>query len=342
MRDDLSAAFGQQARACDGLGSPFTARLMRALPDALHHAPALLARMEGFQGDVGPGGASLPLRLAGGLHYLHLAGLDVDLAPGWPPADGVPGPLLPGVLARQDGWLAGWIGNAPQTNEVGRSAVLIAAAGEVQALTGLPLYLSELGASAGLNLNFARYGLEAAGVRAGAEAAALVLAPDWHGVAPRAGAVEVVGARGADLNPLSPQEDALRLLAYVWPDQEMRLARLRAALAVAADHPPLVDRADAADWLESRLDEGWQGCCHLVYHTIAFQYFPPEVQARIGRRMAAAGAAATDAAPLAWLAMEADEVKGSAAVTLRLWPGDRRFALGRAGFHGQAVDWAGA
>lgn len=342
MRDDLSAAFAEQARACDGLGSPFTARLMRDLPGVLHHAPALLARMEGFRGDVGPGGLSVPLRVAGGLHHLHLARLDAALTPGWPPVDGDPGPLLPGVLARQDDWLTEWIGNAPQTNEVGRSAVLIAAAAEVQALTGLPLHLSELGASAGLNLNFARYRLEVSGVRAGAKDAALVLAPDWRGAAPRAGAIEVVSARGADLNPLSPRDDALRLLAYVWPDQGARLARLRAALAVAADHPPVVDRADAADWLATRLADGWQGSCHLVYHTIAFQYFPPGVQARIDRMMAAAGKQATDRAPLAWLAMEADEAKGSAAVTLRLWPGDRHFTLGRAGFHGQFVDWAGA
>ncbi|MFD1380742.1 DUF2332 family protein [Fodinicurvata halophila] len=43
--------------------------------------------------------------------------------------------------------------------------------------------------------------------------------------------------------------------------------------------------------------------------------------------------------PLAWLAMEDDGQPGGAAVTLRLWPGDHHIALGRAGFHGQWVEW---
>lgn len=346
MRKDLIEAFHHQAIACRDLGSPFMARLMLAVPQVFPEGGALAARLDGWQGDLGPSGASLPLRLAGGLHHLVLTGQDAALASVWPPQDGAGLEAVVGeALRRQDGFLTEWVTHAPQTNEVGRSAVLLAAAAEVARWSGLPLVLSELGASAGLNLNFPVYALEILSETIGAAAPALTLRPDWSGRVPPAGPVAVAGARGVDLNPLSPGRDGLRLMSYVWPDQAARLARLEAALQAAATRPPQVDAGDAAGWLEARLSASRPGVCHMVYHTIAFQYFPPETKARITAAMEAAGAQATAEAPLVWVAMEADEVKGSAGVTLRLWPGDRRgdwrVTLGRAGFHGQWVDWAG-
>ncbi len=134
MRDNLSRAFAAQAQACRDLGSPFTAALMTALAA---HWPGpgtrLGARAAGFGGDLGPAGVSLPLRVAGGLHHLHLAGNEPALARVWPP-DGDAGLLagvLPRVLQRHDRWLAEWIDHAPQTNEVGRSAVLLAFGAEL-------------------------------------------------------------------------------------------------------------------------------------------------------------------------------------------------------------------
>ncbi len=342
MRKDLIEAFHHQAAACRDLGSPFMARLMQAVPQVWPEGTALAARLDGWQGDVGPSGASLPLRLAGGLHHLVLTGQEAALAAVWPP-DEAPGleAAVGAVLRRQDGFLTAWVSHAPQTNEVGRSAVLLAAAAEVARWSGLPLWLSELGASAGLNLNFPTYALEIGAQTIGSASPALRLRPDWSGRVPPAGPVTVTGARGVDLNPLSPDRDGLRLMSYVWPDQAARLARLRAALTAAATHPPQVDAGDAAGWLEARLATLWPGRCHMVYHTIAFQYFPAATKDRITAAMQAAGARATAEAPLAWGTMEADAVKGSAGVTLRLWPGDRRVTLGRAGFHGQWVDWAG-
>ncbi len=342
MTQALRKAFEDQARACEALGSPFTAGLMRLLPGLLFPALDVADRMRGWAGDLGPGGASLPLRLAGGLHHLVLTGADPALAECYPPG------LAPGLeaavaraLRRHDGFLTGWIDNTPQTNEVGRSAVLIAGATEVAARFGLPLKLSELGASAGLNLLFDRYALVLPGLRLGPEEAQVVLTPEWRGALPPSAGLAVTERRGVDLNPLSAAQDGLRLLSYVWPDQAERLARLRAALRVAAAAPPPLDRADAAGWLEARLRAPGQGACHLVFHTIAFQYFPAGAQDRIRRAIAAAGARATQDAPLAWLAMEQDDTPGSAGVTLHLWPGERRVTLGRAGFHGQWVEWRG-
>jgi hypothetical protein len=114
---------------------------------------------------------------------------------------------------------------------------------------------------------------------------------------------------------------------------------METALTIAAKAGPLVDQGDAAEWLEARLAQGWEGACHLVYHTVAKQSFPAATQSRIARAMEVAGARATASAPLAWVGMEVDAKADGAGVTLRLWPGDLRLSLGRAGFHGQWVDW---
>ncbi|MBC7504539.1 MAG: DUF2332 family protein, partial [Sandarakinorhabdus sp.] len=46
------------------------------------------------------------------------------------------------------------------------------------------------------------------------------------------------------------------------------------------------------------------GSTAVVFHSIAFQYFPPRSQARIAAHMAAIGGAAGAAAPRAWLRFE--------------------------------------
>lgn len=340
MDQRFREALNEQARACADLGSGFTARLMVALAEVWPADTALAAKVAGWRGDLGPRAASLPLRLAGGLHALVLAGKAPELALVYPPREGeVRGPLA-AALRAHDAALCDWIDSAPQTNEVGRSAVLLAGAAEVVAWSGgMPLQVSELGASAGLNLWFDRYALCWPGGRIGAVGSTVCLRPDWQGVAPPQVPVRVVDRRGVDLNPLDPGADGTRLMAFVWPDQAVRLARLRAALSLAEGG--VVDRGDAADWLAGRLGAPVPGRVHLVCNTVAHQYFPAATQGRIEGMMQAAGAAASPGAPLAWLGMEADGNADGAGVTLRLWPGDRQVALGRAGFHGQWVRWAG-
>ena len=340
MDQRLSAALHGQAQACADLGSGFAAGLMRVLAEVWPADTALARLVAEWPGDIGPRAASLPLRIAGGLHALVLAGAAPDLARVYPPQVGeLRGPVA-AALRAHDAALCDWIASPPQTNEVGRSAVLLAGAAEVVAWSGgLPLQVSELGASAGLNLWFDRYALAGPFGTIGAAGSTVTLRPDWQGAAPPLVPVRVVDRRGVDLNPLDPSADGARLMAFVWPDQADRLARLRAALALARGG--VVDRGDAADWLAARLQVPVPGRVHLVCHTVAHQYFPAATQDRIEAMMQAAGAAATPDAPLAWLGMEADGTPDGASVTLRLWPGDRHIALGRAGSHGQWVRWAG-
>lgn len=100
------------------------------------------------------------------------------------------------------------------------------------------------------------------------------------------------------------------------------------------------DQADAIDWLAGQMAH-ITGQTHLIYHTIAWQYFPADVQARGAALIAAAGAEATADSPLAWFGMEPDGQSTGAAMTLRIWPGDITIDLGRADFHGRWVQWKG-
>ena len=343
----LIEAFEHQSISCDKLGSPFMARLLAALAARWRPDTALGRRVAAFTGDIGPAGASVPLRLCGGLHALVLRGLAPDLATVYPPAAAKNTDLTEAVLHAlrdHESFLLDWIESPPQTNDVRRAAALMAGAAVVRAHFDLPVVLSELGASGGLNMMWDHYALDLPGVRLGAKRPVLTLAPDWDGPLPPP-ALPVIAARaGADLNPLDPAnpEDLIRLMAYLWPDQPHRLALTRAAAGAMSAR---IDRADGIDWLEARLAEAPDGHVHLIQHTVAWQYFPTDAQARGQAMLEAAGQRATPTRPLAWLAMETDgDTKGAlgAALTLRLWPGDQRFFLGRADFHGRWIKWQGA
>ncbi len=337
----LAEAFRRQSAACESLGSPFMARLMSLSADRLAADGAVGARLHAWAGDVGPTGASLPLRLAGALHALVLDG-DAGLRAVYPPNDVDDETLWAAVeraLDRHGARLTRWLDSPPQTNEVRRSAALIAGAHWLAAHYGLPVRLSELGASAGLNLMFDHFALQAGEVRLGPEDASVVLSPQWDGAAPPRGDLRVVERRGVDLNPVDPfsDEGRLRLRAYLWADQVDRRALTDAAIAIAAAE---VDQDDAIDWLAGRLAPV-RGQLHLVFHTVAWQYFPVETQERGERLLAEAGTRTPSDAPLARLGMEADGQAPGAAIWLDLWPEGRRVQLGRIDFHGRWVDWRG-
>lgn len=341
---NLSEAFRQQATSCAALGSPFMEQLLNMLAEHWPDSTPLAQKFAGFEGDIGPAGHSLPLRIAGGLHALVLTGRDEGLAAAYPPNASNDVALRHAVLAAiqtHSGFLLDWTSSPPQTNEVRRSAVLIAGARVAVQHFDLPLHLSELGASGGLNLMWDHYALELEGQRFGADMPVLTLTPQWTGPKPPQRAPQIASRAGVDLNPLDPRsgDDLLRLTAYLWADQPTRLALTRAAASVMTAK---IDKGDAVDWLAHRLVSAPQGQMHLIQHSVAWQYFPASVQARGTALIEAAGAKATPHRPLAWLSMESDgDTTGGkgAAITLRLWPGDVTLALGRADFHGRWVDW---
>lgn len=346
MQDSLNAAFSAQANTCRTMDSPFMGRLLDVLASDWPQNSALGRKCATFSGDIGPAGHSLPLRIAGGLHALVLSGQAPELAQVYPPetaSDTALRSAIVAALTAHEPFLVEWINSPPQTNEVRRSAALIAGAHVAHAHFDLPIALSELGASGGLNLTWDHYALDIAGTQIGADTPVLTLRPEWKGTLPPRKAPTIATRAGVDLNPLDPRDpqDLLRLTAYLWADQPQRLALTKAAATLARG---TVETADAIDWLAPRLSAAPDGHLHLIQHTVAWQYFPQEAQTRGRALIEAAGAKATARRPLAWLSMETDgDTTGQvgAALTLRLWPGDLTLHLGRADFHGRWIDWHG-
>jgi hypothetical protein len=333
------STLGPQGAACAGLGSPFMARLMALMAARDWPDTALTRRLFDWPGDTGGTGAAVALRLAGGLHRLVLSGAAPDLARVYPPHDAPDDALWAAVhaaLTEHEAALDAALDLPPQTNEVRRSAALSAAGHWLARRIGLPMSLSEIGASAGLNLNWDRFGLDIGGQSFGPPDAVLRLDPDWRGALPPATPPRVVDRRGVDLNPLDASDpaDRLRLLSFLWPDQTHRLDRTRAALTLP---PARVDRGDMLPWLQGRLAKPQPGRLHLVFHTIVFSYLPDATRAAAEDALASAGAAATPEAPLARFAMEAGGPH--AILTLQLWPDGGTMAMGLAGYHGEWLDW---
>jgi len=325
------------------MGAPFNGQLMDALATVLATDTATGRAILGWAGD--PYADALMMRLGGGLNALVRAGQLPRLAACYPPNPAPDDAILAAELTRAlaDDRLLDWLASAPQTNEVARSGVLMAGMLAVAQATGLPLALFELGASAGLNLNLDRFGYDLGGLRCGDLASPLQLAPAWKGPPPPDVPVNVVARRGVDLNPLDASDAATqaRLLAFVWPEQLARIERLQAALDIAARFPPPLEKADAANWVEANIRPA-PGVTTLVYHSIAQQYFPSAVQARIAAHLEKVGTAASAAAPLAWLRYEVDTPEEAVApsLRLRLWPGGDHL-LASAHPHGASVRWTG-
>jgi hypothetical protein len=243
----------------------------------------------------------------------------------------------------EDGFLSAYLDHPPQTNEVARSSVLLGGCLSIAETTKLPLELIEIGSSAGLNLTFDRYRYDLGVGAWGRDDAPVRIASRWRGLpAPLSTPLMVSGRSGCDVTPLDPGSpaDRARLLSYIWPDQFERLARAEAALAAASRSEVRVDKADAGDWLASRLNEADpSGRTRVVFHTIVWQYLPAATKERIKPIIHDAGGRAATVGPLAWLCMEPDAVDGSAAVRVTIWPGGKTTRLGRADYHGRWSAW---
>lgn len=348
MRAAAVAQLERQVRWCRELGSPLYAGLLeRAVADARDGGVVseLLAPWAGArEGDVPA------LRLLGAVHRIVLEGGARDLEAFYPsvegdPTRGDPWPAFRAVLSSDGERIAELMRRPVQTNEVGRSAALLGGFLVVARETGLPLRLLELGASAGLNLRWDHYRYDRAGGGWGDEASPVRVEEPFAGAGrpPLDVAVRVLERRGCDARPVDPtgEEGRLTLLAYVWPDMTARFERLSSALEVARLVGARVDEADLLAWLAATPLTG-PGAATVVFHSIVMQYLPRESRARVSELLDEAGAAATAAAPLAWLRLEPGSKTAQAEVRLRTWPGGEERLLATARFHGPPVRWLAA
>ncbi len=341
----IRESFRRQARACTDLGSPFTARLCTLAAERLTDETPVGAKILGWPGNPDGTGDALALRFAGTLHALVRSGQDPALAATYPPHavdDDTLWTAIEAALRRDKTFILDRLTSAPQTNEVRRSSALLPGFLTIAALTGKPLVLWEVGASAGLNLQWDRYSYSLGDFSWG-NASPVDLAPRWEGPPPPKAAIEITERAGCDLNPLDPasQDDRLRLFSYIWADQQDRLDRTAAALAMATESGLKVEKSDAIDWLRKRLATPRPGLTQVIYHTIAWQYLPSALKAEGEALIAEAGSRAALDAPLARLQLEADGKPEGAAILLTLWPTGETREIGRADFHGRWVKWVG-
>jgi len=345
----IVATFEAQIGWCHEFKSPFTAHTLELVRDNLTNGGALFGLVVPWPGH--PLADALPIRVVGALHMLVRTGRAPGLSPYYPPHgraawDGAAvAREIETAVAANAAYVRDAISGPPQTNEIGRSAVLMPAYCEIARRTGLPLRILEIGASAGLNLMWDRYAYRYGERFVGRADAPLTIAAEWRGPWPEiAEFPRVVERRGCDRSPidLNAPEAAERLLSYVWPDHAERLSRLEAAIALAQKEKPPLEKADAGEWLERHLAKPFEGAATVVVHSIAWQYFSTEPATRARAAMSECGGRASGAAPLAWLSYEQHAGGAAAEVRLTLWPGGARQTLARAQSHGAWIEWLGA
>lgn len=338
----LADLFRRQAGSVIQRDSPlYSALLLRVADDVLGGGPTLELLCHRASERAGQ---ALPLRLLASAHWLALAGSAPTLASHLPSTGGDGSEegawrAVTELIGTRASELDELLERPLQTNEPGRSQALISGLAAVAAATARPLRTLELGASAGLNLCWPDYRFDSdAGVLGDPHSQLRLTCAPWPRPLPK---IQVAETRGCDAHPLDPEdpEDQLTLRSAVWADQPERLARLDAALAIAAQHPPLVERADALEWLEQI--EPSPGTATVVFHSVVEQYLSHEQRGKLNTSMRQLINSATANAPVGWLSLERPQDQGAygrAELRLALSPDPERHLLGHTSFHGSPVE----
>ena len=335
-----------QAQHMERAGAGNNARIIRALLAVLETETATGRRMANWQGLTLED--AMPLRVAGGFHYLLLTGEEDrlgDIYRGFITDQKQIDALVVEIAQRHDHTLLPWLDSPPQTNEAGRSASVMAGLLWLSGKLGPKFELTEIGASAGVNTMMARFFYDLGGTTAGPSLSSIKIIPEWRGGPPPRNPVEIVGIMGCDIAPidLSDEKQALKLKSYIWPEATDRMARMDAAIAMAERAPPDLVKVDAGDFVEERLATPQEeGVTRTLFHTMMWQYLPQATRDRIAAAMEAAGAEATAEKPLAWVRVETNRETFKHELTVRYWPaGENWTLLAEAHPHGAWVEWKG-
>jgi hypothetical protein len=187
---------------------------------------------------------------------------------------------------------------ATQTNEPNRCATFLPQLSRIEG----PVALLEVGTAAGLCLYPDRYGYvyEApAGLRRiepddGPSPVRLECRVDDDASVP-ARMPQVEWRRGIDLSPIDVRDaqaiDWLATLIWPGPDHDARVARLRAAAAVAASDPPEIIRGDLLETVTDAAAEAPEDATLVVFHSAVLLYLDPAARARFADIMAGLGRA---------------------------------------------------
>jgi hypothetical protein len=233
------------------------------------------------------------------------------------------------------------LARSTQTNEPARCATLLPAFGRLPQ----PLALLEVGASAGLCLLPDWYAYDYGSARLAPRSAEVFLTPVFPCSASAATPIparmpEVVWRVGLDLNPidLHDPEEVAWLETLVWPGQETRAARLRAAIEVTGAFPSPVVKGDLLTDLEALAASAPRDATLVIFHTAVLAYLAPEDRARFVRSVTHLDAV--------WISNESPRVLPEIAAKLQVKPPEDRFLLAvdgepvaLTGPHGQSIEW---
>lgn len=215
-----------------------------------------------------PTASRMPITVFGAVHALLLADPSEPLARWYPNLTAAPrtedgGEALVEFCQRRRQELVELVRTrTPQTNEIGRSAVLVLGLAQIATDVG-PLAQLDVGASAGLNLLSDRYRYHYGDRSLGTGPIELdcQLSGDLASTVVPTRLPRIEQRLGLDRHPVDVTDpEQLRWLeAFVWPDQPERFVRLRAALDEAAALRPELVAGDAVLDLAAtvaRLDAG--------------------------------------------------------------------------------------
>lgn len=290
--DELAAFYRFLAEAeFDGYCDLY-ARVARAMADDRE----LLGRIV----TMAPATKVLPVLLNAAVHFLVLGDPGSSLAATYRGDDGAeedPWPAYRELVTDRFDELAELCATRTiQTNEVGRSSVLLPTFTAVHRRFERPLSLIELGPSAGLNLFFDRFGYRYGdGIRLGDPTSPVQLACAVEGsmAPPRDAEPPPVRARlGVDLAPIDVTDPvACRWLeACLWPRLTERASRLRGALELARTDPPDLRTGAAIEALAGLVEATDPDAVVCVYATWVLAYFSHDERAELGRLLARIGA----------------------------------------------------
>jgi hypothetical protein len=345
----VASHFRDQAYWCGEFGSRFTCLLLLKAADDLE-AGGMVSRLVG-DWPTSPRVDALSLRLAGALHAAALTGSDAALAAAYPAADANWSmeriwPLALGFMEREEGWVRAFLSSPPQTNETGRATGLASAFMWLAGRAPQPFYMLELGASAGLNMNWDRFGY--AYEPWGRTDLEPVILTRVSGDLPAWRDIEIASRAACDQNPIDVRDEAerQRLRAYIWADQPERLHRLERAMSVAVQTGAQVAKADAAEWIATQLHGGLKPGLTVVYHSLFLQYPPRDTRRLIVETIERVGEAAMAERQLAWVRLEperdtAGAVPARYVVSVAHWNGQGREerTLAEADPHGRFLTW---
>ena len=335
-----------QGRFCAASGSTMYDELFELVADNVEAGGVFATILSGHEDD--PARQAVPLRLLGGLHRLALDGRAPALRRWYPSTGGTwdaetAWPEIVLTARDQMDQLRAALDQPPQTNEVGRSAVLIGGLLCIGRQFDLPVRLFEIGTSAGLNLRADQYRYRYPGGQWGPAVSPVTIDDAWHGGLPPEGAVRIVERHGYDIAPIdvTTSDGEMTVLSYVWPDQSARLERLRGAIAVARDVPARLQRQTAADAVAGMTLA--DGALTVLWHSITWQYLSADERAAIRDGVDALAGQADARSPLAHLTLEpARDGPGAPIkflVRARSWPGGELQILGECHPHGPPVNW---